>query len=116
MTEILQSRIEQLERYIVQLEEKICHLEISRDNLITNRDEVLTRSKEKGERAAEVIKKYRTALQCGLDYVSSMKYNAFSLPQILDSLLDKFETAAKDAMNFKREPGKEQGSSNSEGN
>ncbi len=102
-SELYQSRIEQLERHITVLEEKICHFEVARDNLITQRDEALTRAKAKGERGAAVIKKYRTALQYGIDYVFAMKYSSTSLPQILDGLLDKFELAAKEAMSFGRE-------------
>jgi len=112
MTEILPERIAQLERYIIQLEEKVCHLEIARDNLTVGRDEALDRAKLKGERSAEVIKKYRTALQCGIDYVFAMKYNPNSLAEIVDTLLDKFEIAANDAMSFKR--GKENESESQE--
>lgn len=108
--ELYQLRIEQLEKHnadlsarITDLEEKNCHYEIARDNLIVQRDEALDRAKAKGERAAAVIKRYRVALQCGIDYVFAMKYSSTSLPQILDGLLDKFEAAAKEAMSFGRE-------------
>ena len=86
---------------IIELEEKIAYLQLGCDNLSKNRDEAMDRAKAKGERAAEIIKIYRTALS---EIVKlAHRANNTTNRDLIDGMHNIIISIANDALAFRRE-------------